>query len=421
MVVTMRTLTRPSLGNQTTCVELQERTDASLVRTASAEPLNATSSVGLSSTYMVEGKHDSAPEDAIVARVPVISANGTPLMPCKSAKARKLLETGKATKQWSKLGIFYLQLTFDPKEPTTQPLAIGIDPGSKFEALSIVGTKDTVLNIMSEATDWVKKTVETRREMRRARRYRNTRRRPCRINRRSLHQNRIPPSTKARWGTKLRIVQQLRKIVPITTAVVEDVKARTRKGQRKWNSSFSPLEAGKQYFYAELRKSGLKVITKQGIETQQLREAYRLKKLRNKSKPVFETHCVDAWTLAASATGAQQPTTRSLHYLTPLRFNRRQLHMLQFSTGGRRRRQGGTVSLGLKKGTLVKHARYGLGYIGGNMNGRYSIHDPRTGKRLARNIKREDFKTLTRISFRTQFLHASQIDSPTFLASWRSP
>jgi len=35
-------------------------------------------------------------------------------------------------------------------------LAVGADPGSKFEAVSVVGSKDTVLNIMLEAVDWVK-------------------------------------------------------------------------------------------------------------------------------------------------------------------------------------------------------------------------------------------------------------------------
>jgi hypothetical protein len=325
-------------------------------------------------------------------------------MPCTPAKARKLLESGKARKQWSKLGIFYIQLKFNPKSPTTQPLAIGIDPGSKFEAFSIVGTKSTVLNIMSEATDWVRRAVETRREMRRARRYRNTRRRPCRINNRPSHQNRLPPSTKARWDAKLRIVRQLKKIIPITTAVVEDIKARTKKGQRRWNSSFSPLEAGKQYFYTELRRVGLNVKTRQGSETQQLREAHGLKKLRNKSKPIFETHCVDSWTLAASATGAQQPTTRRLHYLVPLRWHRRQLHKLQPSTGAVRRREGGTISLGLKRGTLVKHIKYGFCYIGGNMKGRLSLHSLKTGRRITQRATRKDFKVLTRIAFRTQFL-----------------
>jgi hypothetical protein len=351
---------------------------------------------------MVEGKHDSRRGEAAIGRIPVVSANGTPLMPCKPMKARKLLESGKARKQWSKLGIFYLRLNFNPANPTMQPLAIGIDPGSKFEGFSVVGTQDTVLNIMSEAVTWVSNTVKQRRLMRKARRYRNTRRRPWRGNNRLSHK--LSPSTKARWDAKLRIVRQLKKIIPITTAVVEDIKARTKKGRRRWNISFSPLEAGKQYFYTELRRAGLNVETRQGSETQQLREAHGLKKLRNKSKPIFETHCVDSWTLAASATGAQQPTTRSLHYLVPLRWRRRQLHKLQPSTGAVRRREGGTISLGLKRGTLVKHIKYGFCYVGGNLKNRFSLHNLKTGQRITQRATREDFKVLTRIAFRTQFL-----------------
>jgi hypothetical protein len=324
-------------------------------------------------------------------------------MPCKPAKARKLLESGKARKQWSKLGIFYLRLNFNPANSATQPLVIGIDPGSKFEGFSVVGTKDTVLNIMSEAVTWVSKAVKQRRQMRVARRHRNTRRRPWRSNR-LCGKSFIPPSTKARWDAKLRIIKQLKAILPLKMAVVEDVKAKTKKSQRKWNRNFSPLEAGKRYFYQELRKMGLKTTLKTGMETQTLRERFGLTKISNKSKPIFESHCVDAWGLASSETSAQYPTTKALYYATPLRWHRRQLHMFQFAKHGIRRRQGGTVSLGLKRGTLVKHAKYGFCYVGGNMEGRFSLHDCITGERLMQNAKQRDFTVLTRTAFRTQFL-----------------
>lgn len=328
MVVPMQELTSLSQGqwaHRATCVELEERRDASLVPPSSAEPLNAThGNPVLSSAHTGEGKHDSAPEDAIVSRVPVVSADGTPLMPCRPAKARKLIETGKAVKRWSKLGIFYIQLRFNPKKPAYQPLAAGVDPGSRFEGFSVAGTGDTVLNIMSEAVDWVKKAVEQRRRMRRARRYRKTRCRPSRFDNRLNGRNWIPPSTKARWDAKLRIIRQLGKILPIQKAVVEDIKAETRPGQRRWNRSFSPLEVGKAYFYTGLEEMGLQVIQKQDHETERLRNMHNLQKVEDKSKPVFETHCVDAWVLAASETGAQHPSTRALHYLTPLRWHRRQ-------------------------------------------------------------------------------------------------
>jgi hypothetical protein len=361
--------------------------------------------VELSSAYMVEGKHDSAPEDAIVTRVPVVSANDTPLMPCTPAKARKLLESGKARKQWSKLGIFYIQLQFNPVNPTTQPLVIGVDPGSKFEGFSVVGTQDTVLNIMSEAVTWVKKFIEQRRVMRRARRYRNTRRRAPKFDNRLNRRNFARPSTKARWDAKLRIMKHLKAILPIKTVVVEDIKAWPKKGQRKWNRDFSPLEDGKNYFYRELRKMELGVVLKVGHETQALRKRFGLRKVHNKAKPIFESHCVDAWVLAASETSAQCPTTKSLYYAIPLRWRRRQLHMFQLAKCGIRRRQGGTLSLGLKKGTLVKHKKLGFCYVGGTMNGRLSLHSIDTGVRLTKHARREDFNVLTRISFRTKIIN----------------
>jgi hypothetical protein len=151
--------------------------DASLVPSASTEPLNVTSLIErLRLPGIGEGKLDSDREAAI-GRIPVVSKSGVPLMPCRPPKARKLLEQGKTIKKRNKLGIFYLQLAFDPQSPITQPLAVGIDPGTQFEGWSVVGTHDTVLNIMSRAVDWVKQAVEQRRTMRRARRYRKTRRR----------------------------------------------------------------------------------------------------------------------------------------------------------------------------------------------------------------------------------------------------
>ena len=230
-----------------------------------------------------------------ISRVPVVDAEDKPLMPCTTVRARLLLKAGKAVAERNKLGMFYIKLKC-VKKPANQPLAVGVDPGSKFEAVSVVGTEDTVLNVMFEAVTWVKKAVKQRRQMRRARRQRNVRCRTCKSNRRGRG---LPPSTRARWNAKLRIISQLQKVLPIQTAVVEDVKARTRRGQKRWNTSFSPLEMGKKYFYGELERMGLAVVTKQGYETKKLRRRLHLKKLRCKSARTFESHCVESWALAA--------------------------------------------------------------------------------------------------------------------------
>ncbi|WP_416237336.1 RRXRR domain-containing protein [Thermoanaerobacter sp. RKWS2] len=112
-----------------------------------------------------------------------------------SCEARLLLKCGKALPKRNKLGIFYLQLTYEV-EPSNQILVLGQDPGSRFEGTSVVGSKHTVLNIMSEAVTHVKKALKQRRRMRRARRYRKTRRRPERFDNRRKGDEFLPPSTR---------------------------------------------------------------------------------------------------------------------------------------------------------------------------------------------------------------------------------
>jgi hypothetical protein len=412
MVVAMQKLTSLSPSGSTP-MGLEARQSASLALPSAGEPLNPTTSTeaSLSPVGFGEGKSHPGfrPGEPNRLRIPVVDVRGAPLMPCTPARARLLLKKGKALARWSKLGVFYIKLKY-AVEPKNQILAVGVDPGSKFEALSVVGTKDTVLNIMHEAVDWVKKALEQRRRMRRARRYRKARCRKRRGDNRR-REGKVPPSTKARWDAKLRIITQLKRIMPISHVVVEDVKAVTKKACRGWNSNFSPIEVGKQYFYSRLKSMGLEVTVKSGNETKAFRDSLGLKKIGNKSKPVFESQCVDSWCLAAMVTGAEHPTTKSLYYSVPLRWHQRQLHRLEAEKGGIRRRYGGTISLGLKKGALVKHVKYGLCYVGGSQKNRLSLHSLKTGERITQDVKREDFKILTRIAFRTQFLSTTEVGS----------
>jgi hypothetical protein len=83
-----------------------------------------------------------------------------------------------------------------------------------------------------------------------------------------------------------------------------------------------------------------------------------------------------------------------------LRFHRRQLHKLQPKAGGTRPPYGGTRSLGFKRGSLVKHPKWGLVYIGGNTKGRLSLHNLESGDRVCRNAKPEDCMILTTLNWR---------------------
>src|SRR5260221_14175298 len=202
---------------------------------------------------------------SLIMRIPVVDTRGVTLMPCTPAKARHLFQSGKARPKRNKLGLFYVQLCYE-QEPDNQPLVVGVDPGSQFEGYSVVGTQDTVLNLMVEAPDHVKNVVEVRRTMRRARRERKWRR-PERFDNRLNRKKRIPPSTRSRWEAKARVIAQLKKILPLTDAVVEDVQAVTRKGKGStWNGSFSPVQVGKEHLYRLLGKMGLTIHLCQGYQ-----------------------------------------------------------------------------------------------------------------------------------------------------------
>ena len=332
--------------------------------------------------------------------VPVIDANQQPLMPTTPSRARRWIASGKATGFW-KRGVFCVRLNVEPSVRETQPIAVGIDPGSKREGFTVKSEAHTYLNLHVEAVTWVKDAVEVRRNMRRVRRYRKT---PYRANRKNRARGGLPPSTKARWQWKLRLCHWLAKLFPITRFVVEDIKAVT-KGKRRWDASFSPLEVGKQWLYAELTKLA-PVETKQGYETKELRDAEGLKKTKNKLAEVFEAHCVDSWVLANWYTGGHvTPDNTSMLFVKPLRFHRRQLHVLQPTIGGVRKPYGGTRSLGFTRGSLVKHQRHGLAYVGGCSPTGISLHSltgGRDGGRLCRNAKPTDLMFLTYASWVTR-------------------
>lgn len=331
--------------------------------------------------------------------VPVVSSTGKPLMPCHPAKARELVRAGRALRRFDR-GLFYIRL-LDRTDGDTQPIAVGIDPGSKKEGLTVKSAAHTYLNIQADAVTWVKDAIEVRRNMRGARRFRKT---PCRPNRENRARGQLAPSTRARWAWKLRLARWLARRFPISQFIVEDVAAKSYPGMRRWNSSFSPLEVGKRWFYAEL-KTIAPVETKSGWETKELRDAHRLKKTTQKMADRFDAHCVDSWVLANSWTGGHvTPDNERMLLVTPLRFHRRQLHALQPAVGGIRRNYGGTLSLGLKRGGLVKHPRYGLTYVGGTMGQRISLHSLDTGSRLCQNAKPGDCAFMAHNTWRARFI-----------------
>src|SRR6266566_1129007 len=130
--------------------------------------------------------------------------------------------------------------------------------------------------------------------------------------------------------------------------------------------------------------------------------SYR-RKSRSNEKAVIDSHAVDGWVLAACVRGARRPTCTQLWYVVPAVLHRRQLHRLQASKGGERKPYGGTRSLGLKRGTVVRHPRYGLCTIGGydRKKQTISLHAYRTNKRLTQGAKLKDCLLFTWVAFRS--------------------
>ena len=341
--------------------------------------------------------------------VPVLDQHNNPLFPCKERRARAILSRNEAVVCWQK-GIFCIKLTRKETEKREEypALALGVDPGSKREGYTVITEKLVVLNITTNTPDWVKAHIKTRRDLRRSRRQRKTPYRKMRANRATLSKaNRIPPSTRARWQAKLRIIKQLQKILPITHINVEDIKAIAKEGKEKWNKSFSPLEVGKNWFYSEVEKLGITLIKTEGTETKKHRDNRGFGKTKGKQKLdyVWEAHNSDSHSLAEIALGIQVKPFKGLHKIQFLEYHRRALHKQNPQKNGFRKKDGSTISLGLSRGSIVRYEDV-LRYIGGSSKGRISLHNIETGARITQNARKEDVKLLYTSKHTTQFVRA---------------
>ncbi|MEM2953890.1 MAG: hypothetical protein QXM52_05880 [Candidatus Bathyarchaeia archaeon] len=82
---------------------------------------------------------------AAIGRIPVVSADGTPLMPCKSTKAFKLLRSGKAFWKRSGNGKPYLKLRFNPTSTLIRPQTI-FQPAAELDSSFLVKIRKEAKN-----------------------------------------------------------------------------------------------------------------------------------------------------------------------------------------------------------------------------------------------------------------------------------
>lgn len=149
----------------------------------------------------------------------VISIQGKPLMPCKEAKARKLLKQNRA-KIWQ-YEPFTIQLLFEC-ENQIQDITLGVDAGSKHIGLSAITSQKELYCADIELRNDIVNLLATRKQYRRARRNRLRYRAP-RFNNRvhSKHKGWLAPSVEHKIQCHLQVIKKVHEILPITKIIVE--------------------------------------------------------------------------------------------------------------------------------------------------------------------------------------------------------
>ena len=151
------------------------------------------------------------------ANVYVISIDGEVLMPCKPAKARKLLESKRAVVV--KLYPFVIKLTF-ACENQVQEVELGIDSGYRNIGFSCITAKRELASGTFVLDDKTSSRLTEKRMYRKGRRNKLWYRKPRFLNRKRK-EGWLPPSTQRRYDTHLTLINRLKAILPISKVTIE--------------------------------------------------------------------------------------------------------------------------------------------------------------------------------------------------------
>lgn len=326
-------------------------------------------------------------------RVPVLSLIGLPLMPTKPSRARRWLKEGKARIVHNDLGIFQIQLT-KYADDKTQPIVVGVDPGKLYTGIGVQSSLFTLwLAHLQLPFKTVTERMEQRSMMRRTRRGRRINRK-IEFNKRAHRQKRfdnrkgkkVPPSIRANRDLEWRVLDELSVIFPFETVAYEVIKAKGDKG-------FSPVMVGQHWQLERLEAFG-EVLQVQGWETSNIRQQLGLQKQKHsKGDAIPATHAIDGVALACTAfikygeirngrmgwKGSVQVTPAPFTVICRPPVSRRQLHLMQPTKGGKRRKYGGTVTRhGFRKGDYVEATQGNKtvrGWVSGDTKTQISVSD----------------------------------------------
>ncbi|WP_081136985.1 RNA-guided endonuclease IscB [Halomonas sp. BC2] len=162
----------------------------------------------------------------------VLDKQKRPLMPCSEKRARLLLARGRAVVH--KRYPFTIRLK-DRVGGSTQPLSLGVDPGSKTTGLALMRETDSeqrhvlCLFELIHRGFQIKKALQQRAAFRRRRRSANLRYRAPRFNNRIKPKGWLAPSLQHRVDTVMAWVNRLSRLAPVTAISQELVRFDTQK------------------------------------------------------------------------------------------------------------------------------------------------------------------------------------------------
>ena len=159
-------------------------------------------------------------------RVFVLDKNLQPLDPCHQARARELLDKGRA-KVFRRYPFTIVLQDRVFEASVTHSHRIKIDPGSKVTGIAVVqeetGRVTNALEV-SHRGQQIKNSLESRRSLRRGRRNRKTRYRKPRFLNRTRRTGWLPPSLESRIANIETWVRRIRKVCPVTAVSQELVR-----------------------------------------------------------------------------------------------------------------------------------------------------------------------------------------------------
>ena len=150
----------------------------------------------------------------------VLNNDGSPLMPCTEAKARHLIEGGKA--KVVRRTPFIIRLTFLVEgEVNTESVTLGVDAGSSVIGVSATTEGRVLFEAEVEIRQDVPQNMEERRSKRSGRRSRKTRYREARFDNRRRPKGWLTPTMETKVRTHENVIDKVCSILPVSRIVIE--------------------------------------------------------------------------------------------------------------------------------------------------------------------------------------------------------